>query len=1022
MKRFLLSLIALVFVTFVAQSQIILIQDNFDTYTVGQKLSVVNPTNWQTWSNQPGGPEDPVISNEQSFSTPNSVKITGTNDIVLLLQDKTSGKYNVRFKMYIPTNNLGYFNLLQDFAGNNSQWGMQVFFNLGGIGSVDGNGQGAATFTFSYNTWIDIKTFVDLDNDWCKLFINNNLIHEYQWSKGTFGNGTLKKLDGMNLYAWAQGGTPLYYADNVVFEQVTETLITEDFESYTAGQKLVQQALAQGKNYWTTWSNQPGGPEDPVVSSDFSVSGTRSVLIQGVNDAVMLLGGKTAGAYTIEFKTYIPQGFLGYFNLLQHFAGNNSEWAIQVYFDIGGIGTVDAGGQGAAVFNYPYNTWFPVKVNVDLNNDVGELYVNNNFVVTWVWSTGTFGTGNLKKLDALNLYAWAQGGTPKAYYDDIVYIQTAPPAGPPVIQVTPTSFTETLQAGQTSQKTMNIKNNGNTNLTYSILVSFMTEDGFAGGGLEPKSTSAQTQIVEPEIPVSADEIGSVVVLDSQQAPMVPDDEVWLNYDGPNNSAIGLTNGGTFEVAARFPASMVGQYIGMQVTQVQVYINNLANSFKLKIYGQDLPNKPGQLLYEQVFSPAANSWHTINLLTPLTNTGGDLWVGYEIVQNTPSTYPAGCDAGPAHPDGDWIKTGASWAKLSQLNPSLNYNWNIRAKLVGNPMQAWLTANPSNGTVQPNQTQAITLNFSAANLSQGTYQAQIKISSNDPATPLVTVPVTLTVTGSGPQLTTVAQLDFESVPDWSMTFNPWIVIDVDQLPTYGFSNYSFPNMYQPMAYIAFNPATTTPPMTDPQIQPHGGARFGASMASTSAPWNNDWLISPKVQLGTQSKLTIWVKSYTAQYGLERYKIGVSTTTPTPNAFTIISPGAYLTAPATNWEQKVFDLSAYDNQQVHVGIQCVSQDAFVFMVDDIKIETYLTIGVDEKQLSHFTVYPNPASDFALIKSTEEMKQYRLMNYTGQVVLEGPINSNELRINTQDLPSGIYFIQVESLEGWSTQKLIVR
>jgi hypothetical protein len=38
-------------------------------------------------------------------------------------------------------------------------------------------------------------------------------------------------------------------------------------------------------------------------------------------------------------------------------------------------------------------------------------------------------------------------------------------------------------------------------------------------------------------------------------------EVILNYDGPNNDAIGLTAGGTFHVAARFPSSMVGQYAG-----------------------------------------------------------------------------------------------------------------------------------------------------------------------------------------------------------------------------------------------------------------------------------------------------------------------------------------------------------------------------------------------------------------------------------------------------------------------------
>ncbi len=71
---------------------------------------------------------------------------------------------------------------------------------------------------------------------------------------------------------------------------VTESLIVEDFESYNAGQHLVQQAIAQGKDYWTTWNNSPpGSAEDPMVSSDHSVSGSKSVLIEGTNDVVLLL-------------------------------------------------------------------------------------------------------------------------------------------------------------------------------------------------------------------------------------------------------------------------------------------------------------------------------------------------------------------------------------------------------------------------------------------------------------------------------------------------------------------------------------------------------------------------------------------------------------------------------------------------------------------------------------------------------------------------------------------------------------
>jgi len=1022
MKKYLLSILAMFFFGYVAMGQITIYEDNFDSYTTGEQLVLENSTNWTTWSNSPGSAEDPVISDDYSNTNPNSVKITGTNDAVLMLEDKTDGKYNVKFKMYIPDGNLGYFNMLQDFAGASSTWGIQVYFDLGGLGLVDGDGAGAASFTFGYDEWIDLRVFVDLEEDWCEFYVNNVLVHEYIWSHGTFGTGMLK-LDGVNFYAWNEGGNPLYYIDNVVFEMVTETMLTEDFESYTAGQQLVQQAVGQGKDYWTTWSNLPGSAEDPMVSADQSVSGANSVVIAGTNDAVLLLGDQVSGAYAIEFKVFIPTGFLGYFNILQAFAGASSEWGMQTYFDVGGLGLVDAGGAGAGAFTFAYDTWIPVKCDIDLNNDFAELFINGTSVVTWVWSTGAFGSGNLLQLAAINLYAWNENGTPKAYFDDFSLTQTAPPGGDPIIGVTPAELNEELQAGQTSTQQLTISNTGVADLDYSILVSFVTALDATSGGHTDRITAEEAAALEA-VTLNADDVAAVNGLNSPAAPEATEEEVILHYDGENSSAVGLTNGGTYEVAAKFPADMVGQYIGMEITEVQVYINDQADGYKLKIYGQNLPNVPGALLYEQLFSATSMSWNTITLYTPLVNSGGDLWVAYEIVQNVAGVYPAGTDAGPANANGDWIKTGATWAKLSVLNPALNYNWNIRAKLVGEPIQAWLSVDPMTGTVLPGESQTISVNFDADGLAQGTYEANISISSNDPATPVVDVPVTLVISGgTPPQLIVVADLDFEDQADWSLTFDPWLALDVDQVATYGFTGITFPNAYQPMAYIAFNPETTEPPMTsDPQIQPHAGDRFGASMASTAAPWNNDWMISPEVELGIDSKLTLWVKSYTAQYGLERYKIGVSTTGTNPADFTIISTLPYLEAPATGWEEKEFDLSAYDEQTVYVGIQCVSQDAFVFMIDDIKIETYLDVSVDEVNASNFSLYPNPATNMVTINSQMNIKQMRILNYTGQVVYQTAIDGMNATINTSDIPAGMYLLQAETSEGWTSRKLMIK
>ena len=185
-----------------------------------------------------------------------------------------------------------------------------------------------------------------------------------------------------------------------------------------------------------------------------------------------------------------------------------------------------------------------------------------------------------------------------------------------------------------------------------------------------------------------------------------------------------------------------------------------------------------------------------------------------------------------------------------------------------------------------------------------------------------------------------MDFESTSDFSLTFSPWTVNDLDGSNTYTITNHTFPNQGDAMAYICFNPAQVSPPMTEPAIQPHGGSRFGACFAATSPP-NNDWFISPQIQLGVGGEFSFWVKSYTADYGLERYKVGVSTTNNNPGSFTFISGSNYLEAPTT-WTKKTFDLSAYNNQQIYVAIQCVSHDAFIFIIDDLEVKTGSSAGL--------------------------------------------------------------------------------
>jgi hypothetical protein len=196
-------------------------------------------------------------------------------------------------------------------------------------------------------------------------------------------------------------------------------LIFEPFEDYDSNDFLVQQANNINRDYWTTWNIQPGSTEDPFVTDEQVFEGNNSLIIEDVNDAVLLLNDLESGEIISKFEIYIPASYNAYFNLLQDFNGINSQWGMQCFFDSNGIGSIDAGAQGAGSFTFNYDEWVKCKVHVDLDNDSAEFWINNNSIVAWQWSKGPFNQGGIKKLDAVNFYAWSDNGPSKYFIDNI---------------------------------------------------------------------------------------------------------------------------------------------------------------------------------------------------------------------------------------------------------------------------------------------------------------------------------------------------------------------------------------------------------------------------------------------------------------------------------------------------------------------------------------------------------------------------------------------------------------------------
>lgn len=196
-------------------------------------------------------------------------------------------------------------------------------------------------------------------------------------------------------------------------------------------------------------------------------------------------------------------------------------------------------------------------------------------------------------------------------------------------------------------------------------------------------------------------------------------------------------------------------------------------------------------------------------------------------------------------------------------------------------------------------------------------------------IVTNGGTINIALSGSAQYAVLSDGFENYPNFALNFPPWTQYDGDGSSTYAIQNYTFPNQYYTGSFIIFNSSLCSPSMAGTAIDPHTGEKGAYCFAAINYP-NNDWLISPQLNLSSDATLSFWARSYTAQYGLERFKVGVSTTGIDPSNFTIISGANYIQAPAS-WTQYTYTLP---QPAKYFAVQCVSNDAFIFMVDDFLV----------------------------------------------------------------------------------------
>ncbi|OAD90018.1 hypothetical protein A7A78_07310 [Aequorivita soesokkakensis] len=274
------------------------------------------------------------------------------------------------------------------------------------------------------------------------------------------------------------------------------------------------------------------------------------------------------------------------------------------------------------------------------------------------------------------------------------------------------------------------------------------------------------------------------------------------------------------------------------------------------------------------------------------------------------------------------------------------------------------------------------------------------------------------------TTIFEDDFEAYDDFIIeNVGDWTLVDLDLLPTYGFTGITFDNSGYTGAFIVFNSTTTNPPLdptADSDWTAYSGVKAMTSFAAVpdgTTNANNDWLISPQMTLGAAGNtLSFWAKAADALYSEETFNILISTVDTDPSNFSPLETG--LVPQAIDWEEFTVDLDAYAGQDVYIAINHVGADQFGFQVDDFKV-TADVLGVNDIAFSGFNYFV--ANNQLNLSANTSMEQVALYNMLGQQVVSQKLNSNNETVEISGLQSGVYIATV-SIDGASKSFKIVK
>ena len=286
-------------------------------------------------------------------------------------------------------------------------------------------------------------------------------------------------------------------------------------------------------------------------------------------------------------------------------------------------------------------------------------------------------------------------------------------------------------------------------------------------------------------------------------------------------------------------------------------------------------------------------------------------------------------------------------------------------------------------------------------------------------------------------------FESHYDFETTFFNWRCLDLDEQHTFYLPGYSYPHYSDPKAFMIFCPSATIPPID--YLTAYDGQKMVAAFAPIVGS-ANDWLISPAILLGTSPQSSNATFSFVARSlsdanELERMRIYVSTNSSYPiESFQVISGAEDVIVPS-EWTEYSYDISQYVNQTLRIGINYISENGAMLMLDSFAFYGFngQIVSTDEpiipvtetRLLGNFPNPFNPETTIRYSLLNPAKVSLEIYNQRGQLVRSMQNNHAQqgiysLRWDGKDqyykrVSSGIYYYRLITPDYSETKKMVL-